>query len=567
MSRRTRRSGASRALRFALAIAAALALSTAATGPILAAGTEWGTPSASSQYGVTVGFTQPVTLPTDTTRVEMLLTVPGVDGPFVTEVVPESLGRPTTLDYAYDAASSQLYPNTRLEGRWRVTRADGTVEVGPVASVTYTDTTHDWRTKTGEVVRLHWYEGDDRFAERALAVGEKGLAKASEFLGVTESEPVDLFIYATRDDFMAAFGSGSQEWAGAFALPETRTLIADIPPDEIDTELVSLYVPHELAHVVFDTATANPLHEPPRWLNEGLAVYLTEGYASNWRSSLRDGVAEGTLLPLGAIANVFPTSSDGADLAYAESVSAVSHMVDRYGKDALVRLVRAYADGVSDDEAFTAGLGVTVAGFEADWLESIGASPPERQGPQPAPPGPVPSAWLVASPAPTTPGATGAPSEPTSPGTTEPVTPPVPSVPPSGGGTGDGQSGMPLLVVTLAAVVGVGAATLVFFARSRRARAPIPTGAEPSPPPGAPEAGGGPSASPTAPGAGSAGASPEALVAPPTGMDAAPAPPASAPYVAGAATQRPIVWAPAADPERPPASGPPPADGGQEPVP
>ena len=53
-----------------------------------------------------------------------------------------------------------------------------------------------------------------------------------------------------------------------------------------------------------------------------------------------------------------------------------------------MRLVRAYAGGVSDDEAFTAGLGVTVGEFEADWLASIGAAAPERQGPQPAPPGP-----------------------------------------------------------------------------------------------------------------------------------------------------------------------------------
>ena len=36
-------------------------------------------------------------------------------------------------------------------------------------------------------------------------------------------------------------------------------------------------VPHELTHLVFDTAVTNPYHFPPRWLNEGLAVYLSEG--------------------------------------------------------------------------------------------------------------------------------------------------------------------------------------------------------------------------------------------------------------------------------------------------
>jgi len=233
---------------------------------------------------------------------------------------------------------------------------------------------------------------------------------------------------------------------------------------------VSIYVPHELAHVVIDTATANPYHEPPRWLNEGLAVYLTEGYAPNWRSSLRDGVADGRLLPLGAIATLFPTTTDGADLAYAESVSAVSHMVDRYGKDALVRLIRAYAGGVSDDEAFTAGLGVTVGEFEADWLASIGASAPQRQGPRPAPPGSVPSAWLGASPAPSAPAAGSSPAAPDATGSAQTVAPPQVS-PPAGGGAADGQSGLPLLVVTVAAVAGVLVASLLFFAATRRRRA------------------------------------------------------------------------------------------------
>ena len=233
---RPRRPGPRPALRVALAIAAAVALSTAAAGPILAAGTEWGTPSASSQYGAQVGFSQPATLPADTTRVEMLLTVPGTAGPFVTEVVPDALGSPITLRYAYDAAASHVYPNTRFEARWRVTRADGSVDVGPAAC----------RDVRGHDARL----ADEDRGRRAGALvrgrrpasrsgcspsARKGSTKASEFLGVTESAPVDFFIYASRDDFMAAFGSGSQEWAGAFALPETRTLIAHIPPDEFDT--------------------------------------------------------------------------------------------------------------------------------------------------------------------------------------------------------------------------------------------------------------------------------------------------------------------------------------------
>ena len=37
---------------------------------------------------------------------------------------------------------------------------------------------------------------------------------------------------------------------------------------------------------MFDTAVDNPYHFPPRWLNEGLAVYLSVGYDTSDRSAV-----------------------------------------------------------------------------------------------------------------------------------------------------------------------------------------------------------------------------------------------------------------------------------------
>ena len=293
---------------------------------------------------------------------------------------------------------------------------------GPSVTATYADTGFPWKTKTGKVVRLHWYEGSDAFAERALKIGDDAIAKASKILGVTETEPVDFFVYASQDAFYAAAGPGTRENVGGFALPDIRTLFALITPDEIDAAWVGTVVPHELTHLVFDTAVKNPYHYPPRWLNEGVAVYLSEGNASDYRSDLRKGVADGRVLPLEALSGLFPAAGDQFFLAYAESVSAVAYIVDTYGRDALVKLIQAYADGVSDDQAFRAGLGVSLADVEAGWLASIGAAVPERAGPLPAPDGPVPSGWTGqsgqsgqsgqgASTAPS-PGATGAPTTP-----------------------------------------------------------------------------------------------------------------------------------------------------------
>ena len=38
---------------------------------------------------------------------------------------------------------------------------------------TYSDDRIDWQTLEGDVVRVHWYEGDEAFGERALQIGDE----------------------------------------------------------------------------------------------------------------------------------------------------------------------------------------------------------------------------------------------------------------------------------------------------------------------------------------------------------------------------------------------------------
>jgi hypothetical protein len=138
-----------------------------------------------------------------------------------------------------------------------------------------------------------------------------------------------------------------------------------------------------------------------------------------------DAVRRETLIPLEGLSGQFPTSVDGFALAYAESVAAVDFMVREHGPEAMVSLIRSYAQGRTDDEAFDAALDQDLGEFGAAWLDELGAGEPERYGPQPAPPGPVPEAWLVAptgssAPAPSgnaataVPGASGGPGAPAS---------------------------------------------------------------------------------------------------------------------------------------------------------
>jgi hypothetical protein len=411
---------------FAVAIVvSALVALVVAAGPVRAADSSFGTPSAKASYGTGVTFEQPFTPSNGIQRVEVLLTTPGSIGPFVSTVAVPPCCQLTTLTYSLLESEGHLVPNTRFSAQWRVTDADGTVRLGEPTSILYEDTRFDWKTVTGPVVRVHWYDGSTDFGKRALAIGEKGIDNAARLLGVTETEPVDFYIYADQKAFYDALGPGTRENVGGEAHADIRTMFALIPPTDIDATWVSTVVPHELTHLVFDTAVKNPYHFPSRWLNEGLAVYLSEGYGDDWRTAVKDAIKADAIIPLDGLTGQFPTTQEQFFLAYGESVSAVDYLVRRFGQDALVKLVRSYADGVTDDEAFRAGIGQDVATFQAGWLADIGAKAPAAVGPQPGPGGPLPPGWTGPPDAPAAPGGAVAPASagPGSPAAA-PVSPP-----------------------------------------------------------------------------------------------------------------------------------------------
>lgn len=353
-------------------------------------------PQATAVFATSVTFEQRIRGLDRPGRAEILLEFQGALGPHVVEVpVPSPSGGVVTLRHVLGLADGHIVPNTPIAARWRITNADGTIEIGPRATVLYEDTRFAWKSRVGEHVRVHWYMGSNAFGQRALDIGERAVAEASALLGVEESETIDVFIYAERDAFYDAIGPGQRENVGGQANVEIRTLFALITPAAIGQGWVGIVIPHELTHLVFDTAVDNPYHYPPRWLNEGVAVYQSEGYAAIDRSLVEDAARRDLLVPLRGLTGQFPTTRDEFFLAYAESISAVDFMVATYGRDALIDLIRSYAEGRTDDEAFTSALGVDVAAFDAAWRESLGAAPAIEHGPQPAPAGPVPPGWDV----------------------------------------------------------------------------------------------------------------------------------------------------------------------------
>ncbi len=410
----------------------------ALAGPVSADSVSFGTPTATSTFGKGIVFTQPIS-GASFTEADLVITLPGDIGPSVIKI--KNLGAP--LKYTIDTSTGQIQPNTKVSARFQVVFADGTTQQGPDVKVTYVDDRFNWQTEVGTYVTLHWYEGDAAFAQQALTMGENGISKSAKFLGVTETAPIDFFVYADQKSFYDALGPGTRENVGGEANTVTRTLFALIAP--ADLGYARTVVPHELTHVVFDDGTTNPYHSPPRWLNEGLAVYLSEGFGSSDKSLVSQAAKSKTLMPLQALTGQFPTTADRFFLAYAESVSAVDYLIRKYGRAPFQMLVKSYRTGTSDDEAFMAAFGLDTAAINKGWLADNGITSSQTFGPQTAPGGPVPPGWTTSGGSQGGPGAT----QPTA-GSTAGT-----SGQGSGGQSGQGSGEAGLLIAAVLALGGV----------------------------------------------------------------------------------------------------------------
>jgi hypothetical protein len=350
----------------------------------------FGEPQARGVFGQTVEFRTTLVAEEEPVRVELLTSLPGGRGQMVEPAIVEPAGDGRWSASAF--VSGHVVPNTSWEYRFRAVTADGTAE-GPEATHRLRDERFEWRVLEGDLVRVWWYRGGEDFGRRALRIAEDALASSAALLGVAEIEPVDFFIYSDTRDFRRAMGPATRENTAGQAHPQIRTLFGVITPRQIDSGWVEELISHELAHLVFHEAVDNPYQYPPRWLNEGLAVYVSRGYSDGDRREVQGAAGSGTIIPLEGLGGNFPTRAHRSGLAYAVSVSAVDYFVETYGQDRLVELITSFADGTGLDGAFLAATGADFAAFDEAWLASLGTERPEPYGPRPIEPGPIPDAW------------------------------------------------------------------------------------------------------------------------------------------------------------------------------
>ena len=265
-----------------------------------------------------------------------------------------------------------LPPGADIQYWWKI--KDGSnryLETIPKA-VKFDDARYSWNELTEGEVSLFWHKGNRAFACELMDTAQQTLSKLSRDTGAYLERPVKIYIYASQKELLGAL-MFPQEWTGGIAFTQFGTVAIPIDPAAGSATLNwgKRMIAHELTHLVTYQMTFNPYNDIPLWLNEGLSVH-SEGELDAYRQSLLNkAAAEGKLISVRSLSGSFPTDTEQALLAYAESYSLVNFLIINYGSDRMLQLLATFKRGSTYNRALEKTYGFDMEGLDSLWRATI----------------------------------------------------------------------------------------------------------------------------------------------------------------------------------------------------
>jgi tetratricopeptide (TPR) repeat protein len=232
------------------------------------------------------------------------------------------------------------------------------------------DKMQTFRTLTNAdfIVRMSVREAE-LYGDRVLDLLNRAKAALCDKYGVALQRPTVVEIFPEQKDFeVRTFGMpGNPGYLGVcFGSVITANSPASQAPNPANWESVLW---HEFCHVVTLNATRNRM---PRWLSEGISVYeerqANPAWGENMNLAYREMILGEDFVPLGKLSGAFltPKSSQHLMFAYYESSLAVEFIIEKFGVEAIRKILRELRAGEEINKtiaAHTAELGAVEKDF------------------------------------------------------------------------------------------------------------------------------------------------------------------------------------------------------------
>jgi tetratricopeptide (TPR) repeat protein len=237
------------------------------------------------------------------------------------------------------------------------------------------DAMRDFReTRRGAFVVKASANESDVLAPLAAGLLEEAAAKLTAKYRFTPKGPVVVELFTNHEDFaVRALGLPG---LGALGVCFGQVIAQDSPSARAPGEFNwggTLW--HEYTHVITLQMTD---YRIPRWFTEGLSVYeerrARPGWGGGWNPSVLRAYADGRWFKMAELDAGFvrPHRADDVQLAYFQASQVVEFVVERYGFDAVLKMLALYRDKARTPDVLRQALRLSEDEFDRAFMEYVG---------------------------------------------------------------------------------------------------------------------------------------------------------------------------------------------------
>ncbi|NWF64441.1 MAG: hypothetical protein HXY38_09060 [Chloroflexi bacterium] len=324
-------------------------------------------PRADVVYGETITFTAKLTTTSPIQQVSLLFRGIHENATRVETLTPAGDG---SVQFVYDASLNAFPPFSEVLYWFQATLSDGKTYTSEPSRFQYNDNRFPWREISQANVTIHWYAGDDAFGAAALDSAGAGLLAMRDFIPISLTEPIHVYIYSNINDLNDTMLLGGLDWAGGHAYADLSVVLVSVAPGINQSVEMNRLIPHELAHIMLFRALGDQYEKQPVWLLEGIASMVERYPNPDYARALDTASRNNTLIPFTKLCASFPADSGSAFLAYAQSQSFVAYIRDSFGVSGISRLTDIYSDGFDCDLGAAKALGTSLNQLDVRWREA-----------------------------------------------------------------------------------------------------------------------------------------------------------------------------------------------------
>ncbi len=210
-------------------------------------------------------------------------------------------------------------------------------------------------------------------ATELAATAEKVLGDVARQLGVADDEQEPILVRVLENDAAlerAMPNSKVTDWAAGVAFPRASLVL--LKGDNATRFNIHDVFRHEISHIILARAVDHA--HMPMWFIEGVAVHQAgERILDRWRQTASATLTDSVPL-LVTLEPGFPSDATRVDLAYAQSTSFLTYLIDEKGWSGVRRVISRMRKGLDFHTAFAEVYAGSVPQVEGQWLRALDKS-------------------------------------------------------------------------------------------------------------------------------------------------------------------------------------------------